>query len=126
MSMTPEDFREMCNAIGIDEITQLIDPSELPEDAESDRVPLEAETEAGDTINYHLSTNGNGWVVSFTLDRYTIDSNEFSMSDVTVDGDELVVSGVSGTRPSEGYGVAGFNRGEIRVTNQGVSLLERH
>lgn len=121
--MTPEEFRSLCNDIGL-EAEQRMDPSELPDDAE--RVPLLAENDNGDCINYHIGLKSDEWIVSFDLEGYTLDSNEFSKHDIETVGDELVISGVSGTRPSSGYGVSGFTDGEIRVGKDGASLLERH
>ena len=119
--MTPEEFKTVCSKLGLS-TEQVVSP----DDVEGDRVPLSATNDEGDKIECYLSMSGDDWILSFDISGITLDSNEFRRSDVTIEGDELVVTGVSGTRPSSGYGTAGFTNGEIRFSKRTSTLSERH
>lgn len=93
---------------------------------EEDSEVLCAENNAEDKIWYSMDVDTQEWCLYFDLDRHSLDDATFDFHEVDFRDDKVVVDPVSGTRPSSGYGVTGFNDTILEVDKHGVNLLERH
>lgn len=107
--MNHERFRQQFEEMGFDVTVD----QEPPEDEELG--VLVAENDEGDQLFWSVIDSPEEWGVYIDPDAYTLDDATFRWEDLTIDGDDVVVEGATGTRRKEfGYGRAGFD-GELRI-----------
>lgn len=122
--MEEDRFRTICDRLGFDVEPTLSDDERAKLDG--DREPLTATNDNGDTLYYRKSLDGKGWILDIDAGGYTLDKKEFTDDDISVEGNTLVIDDASGTRPSSGYGNAGFAHAEFRLDESGATIVERH